>query len=43
MFKILSWLKEYFKSSEHMLPNGCIPSGHKFSPYNMCTICGEYK
>lgn len=41
MFKILTWLKEYFKSPEGMLPNGCVPSGHKFSSYGMCTICGE--
>jgi hypothetical protein len=26
-----------------MLPNGCLPSGHKFSDNDMCTICGEYK
>ena len=26
-----------------MLSNGCIPSGHRFSDYNMCLICGEYK
>jgi hypothetical protein len=43
MFKMLSWLKEYFKAGEDMLPNGCVPSGHKFSPYHMCVICGEYK
>jgi len=42
MFKILAWLKEYFKG-EDMLPNGCVPSGHKFSPYHMCVVCGEYK
>ena len=42
MFRLMNWLKEYFKYEE-MLPNGCIPSGHKFSPYHMCTVCGEYK
>ena len=26
-----------------MLPNGCVPSGHKFSDYSMCLVCGEYK
>jgi hypothetical protein len=26
-----------------MLPTGCIPSGHKFSDYDMCLVCGEYK
>jgi len=43
MFKLIEWFKEYFKAGEGMLSNGCIPSGHKFSPYHMCTICGEYK
>jgi hypothetical protein len=40
--KIKAWFKQYFKYEE-MLPNGCVPSGHKFSPYHMCTVCGEYK
>lgn len=26
-----------------MLPNGCLPSGHKYASYGMCTICGEYE
>jgi len=34
---------EYLKSENNILPNGCTPAGHKFSPYHMCTICGEYK
>lgn len=25
-----------------MLSNGCVSTGHKFSNYGMCTICGEY-
>jgi len=40
--KIKEWFKQYFKYEE-MLPNGCVPNGHKFSPYHMCVICGEYK
>lgn len=28
---------------DEILPNGCIPRGHKFSSYGMCTICGEYR
>jgi hypothetical protein len=39
---VIEWLKNYFKE-ENILPNGCIPSGHKFSSYNMCLVCGEYK
>ena len=39
---MVEWLKNLFKA-EDILPNGCIPSGHKFSSYGMCTVCGEYK
>jgi hypothetical protein len=43
MVKWLNWLKDYFSAGEDLLPNGCVPSGHKFSSYNMCTVCGEYR
>ena len=37
------WKKWFFGDDEEMLPNGCLPSGHKFSDFGMCTICGEHK
>jgi hypothetical protein len=40
--KMIKKIKEWFKA-EDMLPNGCLPSGHKFAPHGMCTICGEHK
>jgi len=36
---MVDWFKKHFKAEE-ILPNGCIPSGHRFSSYGMCTICG---
>jgi hypothetical protein len=39
---VVDWLRNYFKA-EDILPNGCIPSGHKFSTYGMCLVCGEYR
>jgi hypothetical protein len=42
MFNFISKIREYLKAYD-ILPNGCAPSGHKFSPYHMCVICGEYK
>ena len=41
--KMINKIKEWFSSGEDLLPNGCIPSGHRFSDYGMCTICGEHK
>lgn len=26
-----------------MLPNGCIPEGHRFDPRGMCKVCGHYE
>lgn len=26
-----------------MLSNGCLPTGHKYAAYGMCTICGGYE
>ena len=40
--KMIKKIKEWLKS-EDMLPNGCLPSGHKFAPHGMCTICGEHE
>ena len=40
--KMIKKIKEWFKA-EDMLPNGCLPSGHKFAPHGMCLICGEYE
>jgi hypothetical protein len=41
--KMIAKIKEWLTAKEDMLPNRCVPSGHKFSPYHMCLICGEYK
>ena len=36
-------IKEYFSAGQDLLPNGCLPKGHKFSDFGMCTICGEHQ
>jgi hypothetical protein len=38
----LIWAMKGPKESE-MLSNGCLPSGHNFSSYGMCKICGHYE
>ena len=37
------WKKWLFGDDEEILPNGCLPSGHKFSDNDMCLVCGQYK
>ncbi len=39
---MVDWFKKHFKAEE-ILSNGCVPSGHRFSSYGMCTICGGYR
>jgi hypothetical protein len=41
--KIVKKIKEWFSAGEEALSNGCLPSGHKFSDYGMCLICGGYQ
>lgn len=40
--KMIKKIKEWFKD-DGMLPNGCLPTGHKFAKHGMCTICGEHE
>jgi hypothetical protein len=35
----IKWLTD----TQEMLPNGCVPSGHRYWDYGMCKICGEYE
>ena len=37
------WKKWLFDDDEEILPNGCLPNGHKFSNNDMCLVCGQYK
>ena len=37
------WKKWLFVDDQEILPNGCLPSGHKFSDNDMCLVCGQYK
>jgi len=41
--KMIKKIKEYFSAGQDLLPNGCLPKGHKFSDFGMCTICGEHQ
>lgn len=43
MVKWFKLFKDYFSSGESLLPSGCVASGHRFSSYSMCSVCGEYK